>query len=235
MPDGQSVGARRLVGNFGWLAGGEVASRAVGFVIALYLARTLGAASYGAIGIALALAAFLAIGVRAGTAPAAIREVARDPGAVPDLLGRLLTLRLALAGLAIAGVAAALPWLAPTLSAPGVLILLYCLGLVPEALSVGWAYRGLERMDVVAGARVLERTVVLLALVALVGTGEQLLRVPVIEGAAALGVALWMMARLRREYPGLGLRFEPASWRPLLAEGLPVGLTMGLRMLYTNG
>lgn len=51
---------QRVFSNFGWSAADELAVRVIGMVIAVYLARALGASLYGAIGFMLALVGIFA-------------------------------------------------------------------------------------------------------------------------------------------------------------------------------
>jgi len=91
--------AHRLARNFSWLTLQEVLIRLIGLATAIYLARTLTAADYGALGLALAIVSFAAVLVRAGTGSRATRLTARDPAAVPLIYAQVTGLRLASAAL----------------------------------------------------------------------------------------------------------------------------------------
>jgi O-antigen/teichoic acid export membrane protein len=225
-----------LLRNAGFLAVGEVLERLLGFAVAVWLARVLGAALYGTVGIAVSLTGFLAIAVAAGTTPIAIRELARDPGRLPALYARVAGLRGALALAVLAVLALAGPALAPRLGIPPLLLGLYALGLLPVALGCAWAFLGLERMHVVAVARVAERALVLGGLWLLVREATPVpWRVPAVEVGAAAAVALGLGLWLRRTRPAQGPRPAPPATRRLLAEGAPLAGALFLRTIYTQG
>ncbi len=229
--------ARQLARNVLWLGGGEVAARAVGFAIALYLARVLDAPGYGAIGIAAALVNVLDLVVRGGTAPRAIREVARDPHSLPEVFAHVVGLRLVLAAVVVGAVGLVLQPLSSAFDIPASLLALYALGLFPVALTAIWALRGLEAMGLVASSRILDRLLVLAGVLLLVREGAQdLLRVPMVEVGAAAAIAFGYYVHLCRRQGGvLRIRFEVRRWRRLLGEGVPITLSLMLRAMYVQG
>jgi O-antigen/teichoic acid export membrane protein len=74
--------AHRLARNFSWLSLQELVIRLIGLATAVYLARTLAAENYGALGLALAVVNFASVLVHAGTGSRATR---RDHAAVPEV------------------------------------------------------------------------------------------------------------------------------------------------------
>ncbi len=226
-----------LLRNAGFLAAGQVLERALGFGIAVWLARTLGADGYGTIGVAVSLLGFLLIAVASGTTPLAIREVARDPAAIPRLYARVAGLRLAVAGVVLGLLALGGGALARSLGVPPLLLGLYALGLVPVALACDWAFHGLERMHVVALGSLAERGLVLTGLWLFVrGPEPALWRVPVVEVGAAAALAAGYGALLWRRRPARATPRGPVTTRGrLLREGMPISLAVFLRAIYTQG
>jgi O-antigen/teichoic acid export membrane protein len=219
------------------LGSGEIAARVVGFAISLYLARSLGASGYGAIGIAASLIHVLDLVVRGGTAPGAVRQIAQQPDSLAVVVGRVGGLRLTLAAATLGALLLALPLLSSAFGVPAGLVFLYGLGLLPVAASCFWALQGLEAMDVVAAAHVAERLLVLVGVLLLVhGAASDVYLVPVVEAGAAalvvLGLHAWLRRRAGRWLP---IRFEPAHWPGLLREGVPVSFSLVLRTMYTHG
>ncbi|MCZ6463811.1 MAG: oligosaccharide flippase family protein [Proteobacteria bacterium] len=237
MPERGSGEARQLARNALWLGGGEVTARAVGFAISLYLARALDATGYGAVGIAAALVHVFDLLVRAGMAPPATREIARDAESLPEVFARVVGLRLVLAVAVVAAVWLALPQLSSAFDVPPLLLALYALSLFPVAASGNWALRGLEAMSQVAASRILERLLVLAGVLLLVREGgRDLLRVPVVEvGAAAAIAAGYYVYLCRRQGRMLRIRFRASRWPGLLSEGVPVTLSLMSRSMYLQG
>jgi O-antigen/teichoic acid export membrane protein len=134
--------SRRLARNFTWLTLQEVLIRLIGLATAIYLARTLTASDYGALGLALAIVSFAAVLVRAGTGSRATRLTARDPAAVPLIYAQVNGLRLAAVTVIFALLAGFSGVIAPAFSISPALLILCSLLLLPPALTVGWAFRG---------------------------------------------------------------------------------------------
>jgi O-antigen/teichoic acid export membrane protein len=228
--------SRRLARNFSWLTLQELLIRLVGLVTAIYLARTLSAADYGALGLALAVTSFAGVLVRAGTGSRATRLTARDPTAVPLIYAQVNGLRVAAAAVTLALLAGFSGVIAPVFSISPTLLILCSLLLLPQALTVAWAFRGLDDMRITAVADIAEKVLTLLALLWLVrGIGNDVLWAPVAEAAAGLLVIAWLYRRLARLYPGLRLRFRVRDWPEITREALPLGLATLLGSVYLNG
>ena len=228
--------ARRLARNFSWLTLQELLIRLIGLATAVYLARVLTAKSYGELGVALAIVSFAAVLVRAGTGSRATRLTARDPTAVPLIFAQVTSLRLTASAVVFALLAGFSGVIAPAFSISPALLILCSLLLLRPALSVGWAFRGLDRMQVTAVADIAEKTLTFLCLVWLVrGIGNDVLWAPVVEAMAAVLVMGWMYRRLARLYPGLRLHFRVREWPEIAREALPLSLASLLASVYVNG
>jgi O-antigen/teichoic acid export membrane protein len=228
--------SRRLARNFTWLTLQEVLIRLIGLATAIYLARTLTASDYGALGLALAIVSFAAVLVRAGTGSRATRLTARDPAAVPLIYAQVNGLRLAAVTVIFALLAGFSGVIAPAFSISPALLILCSLLLLPPALTVGWAFRGLDDMRVTAVADIAEKALTLIALLWLVrGIGNDVLWAPVAEATAGLLVIAWMYRRLAHLYPGLRLRFHVRDWPDVAREAVPLSLASLLGAVYVDG
>ena len=226
---------RLLARNFMWLSLQELLIRAAGLVVAIYLARALGPEGYGQLGIALAIISVCSIFVASGTGSWATRLTALDPTSVPDTHRKLTGLRLVLAAVVMALMAGTAPWLGPVIGVPPLLLVLCSLLMLRTALTVFWAFRGIDRMHVNAMAESLEKVLFLLGLIVLIRGGENdLLRVPLIEVGAVLIAIGWARWRLSQPYPGLRVSFRPGDWREILSEALPLGAAQFLGAVFVN-
>ncbi|MGD2129211.1 MAG: flippase [Lysobacterales bacterium] len=236
IPSTPSETSRRLARNFGWLTVQELLIRLIGLATAIYLARTLSESGYGALGVALSIAGMAQVLVQAGTGNRATRLTARDPSSVPEIYAQTMGMRLLAAVMVVAALVAAAPVLSRVFSVPAVLLILCTLPLMRRALSVTWAFRGLDQMQINTLANVGEKILTLLGLVLLVhGRGNDLLWAPVAEFAAAMLMVAWLRRRLRDRYPELHLRFRPRDWPPIIREALPLGLAALLNSVYLHG
>jgi len=230
------VRPRLLAFNAGWLASGEMVNRLLGFLITLYLARVLGASLFGAVGVAVGLVAFLGVLVRAGTAAWGIREIAVRPNSVRETYGRLVGIRIAIAVAFLVPFTLAAPLVAKRFGVPADLMLLYGFALIPAALTLNWAFRGLERMHVVGIAMATRNGLVLVGLLLFVRAADaDATLVPVIEVAAALMVIAGLHWLLRRRVGPLRPRFEIRLWPGILREAVPIGIGTVMRTVFMHG
>jgi O-antigen/teichoic acid export membrane protein len=225
-----------MVRNVTWLSIQEVLLRIIGLATAIYLARMLTPTAYGALGVALAIVGILSNLVHAGTGSRATRLTALDPDSVPLIYAQMTGLRLVMAVFVIACLVLLAPALSRTFSISATLLILCSLLLLRPALTVVWAFRGLDKMHVNAVADVAEKTMAFAGLILLVkGQGNDLLWVPVLEVAAALIMVWWLYRQLGRIYPGLSLEFRYRDWPEISREALPLGLAAILGSVYMNG
>ncbi len=227
----------RILRNAGFLTAGAMVQRVIGFATAIVLARSLGTEQFGVLGIATAFTGFLRIAVRSGIGPTAIREIARNPDTIRRLVRRILGLRLVISTVTLVVVLAALDRIAPHLGVPPLILGLYSTTLIPEALRLGWVFRGLERMNVVAYINVLERALVLVGLVVLLaGPDPAMWKVPAVETAAAFAVVATFLWMLRRDRLLTDRGSAPIpGWGSLFGETSSITAATFLRSIYIDG
>lgn len=226
---------QRVARNFTWLSLQETLIRVIGLVTAIYLARTLGPASFGALSLALAIVSIVGT-LEAGTGSRATRQTALDPAAVPDIYAQLIGFHLVVAAAAILILLAVAPLLSQVFSFSAALLSLCAFLLLRPALTVAWAFRGLDQMHVNAVADVVEKALTLLALVLLVrGQGNDILWAPVVEVAAGLLLVGLLRGRLSRDYPGLTIEFRTRDWADIAREGMPLGLAALMGSVSLHG
>jgi O-antigen/teichoic acid export membrane protein len=208
---------RQILRNAIWLGIGETIVKGGLFVATVLIARSVGPAGVGTFSIAYSAALIAVLILALGQQEVLIREVARFPGGARPLVSAS---QLAQARMA--------RWLVP-LAAIGVVwvgdreLRLALLAFVPYALlrtatvTVGAAFKGLDRMDVEARARGFEVgiAVALISVGAIVGWPAWSVGIAFTAGSA-VGL-LWLLAKSRQltgeqSVPGSGV---------LLREGIP--------------
>lgn len=206
----------KIFRNVIWLGCGEAAVKGGLLAATMLVARGWGPSGLGtfAIGFSAALIAVMVLAF--GQQEVLIREVARSPGdargllAGADLLQRRLG-RWLLPAAAAAALVVADPQLRLTL-----LAFIPYAALRTATVTGGAAFKGLDRMDVEARARVIE----VAAAVVLIAAGARW-GWPVWTAGAAFslgsGLGLWW---LRLRVGVMGEAGQPAPWRPLAREGL---------------
>ncbi len=206
--------------NFALLTAGQLMSRLLAFGVSVYLTRTLLAEGFGDVVLATSLLAYAALIVDLGFDALGPLEVARGRIGVEKLAGTVVTLRAVLAILAVGALAS----FAVFASVPGstrIVILLYGLSLLTNALSLNWVFLGDERMWPVAVAEVLQQGTMLIGLLLLVRGPRDLLIVPLVFFISRLAVILWLERSFARRFGSLRLGIDRTVLKRLLPATLP--------------
>jgi O-antigen/teichoic acid export membrane protein len=211
------------------LAAAEVLRVATGAVLSIYLARRLGATSFGIWTFAIAVTGYPLALVEAGLTWIGTREIAHDRRVLGPLVRTIVRLRLALAGAGLLIVAV----FVLAVYRQGILswvVLLAGTSLVTTAITLDWVFYGLERPSVAAAATVTRTAVFAGATLAIVSRPDQVWLVPPLQAAGELAAAvpLWILYRrlIRTSAP------PPAdtvsAWR-LALQAAPLTLSQLLR------
>jgi PST family polysaccharide transporter/lipopolysaccharide exporter len=222
----------RITRSFAGLAIGEAVARVLAFVGTLVIARQLGPAMYGIIGVMSGVLLYFNQVADAGIELSGVPAVARAPDRAGPLASATLTFRLLLAT-AVTFVVVVVG-LAVLPQPDGAILAIYALSLTSVAASTRWLLIGLQRPGAVAAARIVGEALGLALLLLLVRDVGDAASVPL---AFVIGVgcsSLLMLVGVRRQ--GVVLRWAPhwPTCRPLF-ERAPhlVGFTL-LGLLLFN-
>ncbi|HEX2253261.1 MAG TPA: oligosaccharide flippase family protein, partial [Thermoanaerobaculia bacterium] len=236
--------ARSLAANLLWLAAGDGLVKAGLLAVAVLVGRGLGAAPLGlftvAVGVVMVTVPLLAL----GQVEVLIRETAAAPGRARMLLAtaraaqRRLLLALALPAAAALLLVPAAPELAATLAA----FLPYVVFRV-DTITRAAAFKGLDRMDVEARARLLELAGAVAGTALAVAAGAPVWLVGASFSLGAAAAWAWIRHRCRELPPAVGgpgdAPGSPLSPAPVLgrlvAEGLPFFAISVLFQLLLRG
>ena len=214
------------------LGAGEAAARLISFSATVYLARLLGADSYGVIVLATAILLYVACVSDCGVDLLGVHDVARDPAALarlaPAYLGARLLVAIALSVL-LAGVGL-LVFPRPE----GPVLAGYAAVLLPLALGTRWVHLGLERSGRAALARVLSEGLAALLIVLLIHGPGDLLRAPLIQLAAESAAALLLLGLLPRGSGPPRLTFRKSVIAALFQRSWPIVAHTLLGLLIFN-
>jgi PST family polysaccharide transporter len=223
----------KLLRNYLYLSGAEVAGKVATFAAVAYLARVLGLARYGYVEFAGAVLLCAGLIVEQGFGPYGARELAKNPGRTRSLVVEIVVVRVVLAVVAIAGILA-FTWLFRLSTVMTQLLLIYSLSLLATPLLLQWVFQAHSRMDVVAALQILRQVVYAAVIFAFVRRENQIWLVAVAEIAAvttAAAVGLWAY---RRQF-GPRIRAPLVITRRLFLEGVPIGLSQALWMIRMFG
>ena len=219
------------VKNFLTLGSGEAVSRVIAFGAYVYLARALGAEGYGIIAFAAGITLYLAKVADFAIEAVGTSEVAQAGAVIPRLGSAMLGARFALAVGLIVVSTMVVQFTAP--EPDRTVLTLFFLTLLPVAASTKWIHMGLENTVPIGIWRVVGETVFLLLVVSFVHEVADLWRVPLalLAGRTVTDTALYL--KLRRSGYRFGLRWDPATVRPMFRRSAPLmgQILMGL-LLY---
>lgn len=230
--------AARILRNSGALLAGQVVDRLLKIVVIALLARYLEARAFGLYAFVLTYVEFFNLLTDLGLHTILVREMARTPERAEEYLGGALSLKL-LASLGASALA---------------LLLILAMGYPTSTLElVGWASLGLflsfrlssfrQIYDVTFQVRLEMRTPVLfgmlsellsaLFVIGAIFLGMGLASIVLFQNVAYLPGALsvaWLAGRRVRHR----LRWNPALWRGLLRESLPIALANLFTLAYVK-
>ena len=230
-----TVHSGRLVArNFAALGAGEVAARLIAFGASIYLARMLGASTYGIIGFATAVLLYMSRVADFGIELSGARDLALEPQRLDALASSVLTVRLLIASVLVVVTSAIGLIFFP--HPDGLVLALYSLTLLAVGGGTRWIYLGLENTAPVAIARMIGETTMAVSVLALVHNSANAVRAPIAQVAgdslAAIVLALW----LRKRGHSVRLQLDWPAVKPLFQRALPLVLSalLGL-VIYNSG
>jgi O-antigen/teichoic acid export membrane protein len=234
MPSRSQPSAARLLHNIIWQAGGEAASRLIGFAISILLARTLGVEAFGVFGTAFAIVGYLAVLVAAGSDLYGTRALAQGPEDAAELVGRVSIARLLFAACGAVLIAV----LAPAMASGShlVVLLIAATSLFTLALNLSWALRALEQGRALAIGVTLQH--MLFGLLVVLLWSAQDLDARFAAAAVVLGECFLVAWNLRAVRAAVGkIRFRrPGAATFAIMRGASAVLVARLpRMLFYQG
>jgi O-antigen/teichoic acid export membrane protein len=202
------------------------------FVVA-YTARTLGVEQYGRWSFALTVASYVGVLANLGLDSIAARHLARDRSRLGSLVSQVLHLKFAASalGLVVVGLVA---WALPKSPEVKWLTFLCYLPLALGFWNLAWVFIGLERLEFMALAQLVEQVAHAAFIFLLVRGPSDVMRVPVtamlgaIVGGLCIGAVFWV------KHGPVRTRLDRAACLALLRETLPFGITQVLGQMYYN-
>lgn len=212
---------------------GEMSARLFGFLVAAFLARRLGIAGFGQIGFAMSIMAYGVVVTKFGLLTVGIRESAQERNAVPRLTGNVLSLRLILSAVAVAGM---LVFAVLVNKEPSVkwLLVLFALGVVVQTLLLEWVFTGIERMEHITIARIATSFCYFGLVAALVKGPAGILYVPIaLAGATLLGTIVLLVPYMRT-FGWPRLRLDRPVCAFLIRSAWPIGIASVVTQFHVN-
>jgi len=228
----RDTGMRRVAGNAAWYAGADLIGKVASFVLAVLLARHLGARSYGYFNFALSFFPLFLMLAQWGTELIVVRELSGDPERVGDIYASGLAVRVTLGSAAVAVGVAALPALVGARAPLGAVLIIGVALFVDELTRLHAAvFTAFDRMRVNALNILVNRVVSTALAVVVVAAGRGLTAVCLMYLAGSLGALSVAVFNVRRSFPAARVRrLRRETVRALVRGGAPFGIAGMLNM-----
>jgi O-antigen/teichoic acid export membrane protein len=215
------------------LSVGDAGSRVLGFLITVYLARVLEPAGFGVIHIGLAVLSYLALAGSPGIQILETRNTAGSTRIDYQRISDVLSLRVVLAlGLWI-GVSVVCVIFIESEDTRDVVIL-YGASLIPLALLLDWFFQGKEEFTPVGGSKLLNYTAYGLFVLVLVRSADDVRLTPVAFALGNVVAGGFLFVLYFRWFGQLRFQWQPATWKQILRNSVPVGVATFLAQSAIN-
>ena len=221
----------RVFKNYAFLASSYAASRLLTFFSLVYIARRLGVQAFGQVNFALAILTYSTLLTHFGLMTFGTREVARHPGQIQRQVTSILSLRMALA-LASFLLLLVFTYVVTLDAQLKILIVLFGVSMFPTAALLDWAFKGVERMNVVGVIEIVRAVPYLVLILFWVKTPSQVLRIPIVFFLSTFLAAVLGLVCFWRDYGSLRPQFDLAFWKRAMRESLPLGFAFILLQVY---
>lgn len=217
--------AQKIIKNtFSLIFSGAI-TQLLGLIAVVYLARVLGPGDFGKINFAIAFSLYFTLFANLGLPLLGTREIARDKGKINEYSGNIFTLRLCLSVLSFGLLLLTTFFLNKFLEIK-YLIILYGLGVISSALLLDWVFQGVEKMEYVGFGRILAGIVSTGLVLLFIKTPEQLLLIPCFQVIGSILMAGVFILIFVKNFGKLILNFNFISWKKLLRQAMPLGISM---------
>ena len=225
---------RRVIENFSWSALGEAGGKGMYFLVSIYLARKLKVENYGVFMFAQTLVSYFWLGADLGVNMYGQRELCRNRKNVSGVINPLHTLRLVSAVFMLIVV---LLWTVIFVNGETekTTIIGCSIYLISRAISTEWIYRGFEKFAEVAISNLAIFGCMILLMLFLVKTTQDLVKAAYIWSLSYLigSLGLLLVMKLRN-----GITYRPnfrlSVWIIHLKESLHFTASGGIAALYFN-
>lgn len=221
----------RLDKNFLWLSAANIIGSFFNIIIFIYLARVLGAESFGYLSYATTIVLYLFNFVDLGLSTYGTREVAKDRSRLSELVSNILSFKFALAFVLFFVFAA----IVSLTSQPLLIKVLLCevaLTLFTASLAAEWAFQGLEKMHMIFVSLAATSFLQLCLNLAFVRGPQDLLNAPIVSFIAPIPVIALFLIML--SFRPRVRRMETASIKKYLSSALAIWAISAFVQIYNN-
>ena len=231
--EGESIpmSRRSILQNILHVFSGQALAMLCGLVTHAYLARVLGPGNYGILGFAVSVVSYFGILASLGTDMWGARTIARQDREIRTVTADIVSLRLALSLVSLI-LLVGLIGVWRESSTVNAVILIQAASLFIAALTLDFAFQGLERLDVAARRQMISAVTALVGILVVMHYGGSVIMAAIVFQAAALVAALYAVVIFRRTVAALPLRINVTAWKNILRVSMPLAVTGVINAIY---
>jgi len=221
-----------LIKNFFSLVFADTAAKVLGFVVTVYLARRLDPSYFGILTFSASIVSYFTFMIDPGLTSYGVKTIAQDPADLKTHAGEVFTIRLYLAALAMVSIALITLTLRQPLMVKA-LILIYSLSLIPQALSPGLVYAGMQKMEMMGLYTIMNSVVYTVLIFLFVKSADNILLIPLFMALGSMAANVVLLIPLVKN-SGIGLvRVGLGRMVAVIKQSLPIGIASFLAFIVT--
>lgn len=215
------------------LSSGQIIARAIGIVTTAYIARIIGPEGLGTLGFAAAMVSYFGLMVNLGFDAYGTREIAKHKKELTAYVNNIFTIRFIISILVYLVFFIVITSISKSELEKNVLLINGLIILI-NVVSLNWVYQGIERMEIIALAQILNSLLYMVGLFVFVKSQNDLLKV-VIVMIITLGIsALWVLILYSKKFNMPRFQVDFQFWKKMLKASLPMALSSLMIAIYYN-
>ena len=225
---------KRIAKNFSWLFFGNGLNGLMVLFMTVYVARVLGAASYGLYQFAQAFLIYLVLLVDHGLSILGVKEIACDKTRASQTALNIFVVRF-LVACSLYFLAAGFLIVLPVNQQVRLLFFATFFFVFYRALSSEWVFQGLETMEYIPIFKIIT-TILTFGLTLWIIKGPQdIVKFPLIQAVVGVSLAvIFLMVIFRWILPARAKMLTPQKWGSIFWRALPLGVSVLLVQIYSN-
>lgn len=230
IPSRMSVG-KKIIKNFLSLIVGNVISKLLTFLAFVYIARVLGPALFGKINFVQAISLYFLILTHLGLTLLGTREIAHDRSHVTRYVNEIFTIRLLLSIVSFI-ILIVFAYLIKLPNDTRMLIVLFGFTLMPMALYLDWAFKGLELMEYIGICEALKAIILYVLTIILIKNPKGLYLIPLIFIISSFIGSAFLFGIYIHRQDHFSMTLSRNSIKSLIYTALPLGISFIMIQVY---
>lgn len=223
---------KKILNNLVNLGFANIGSRILGFFAVMYLSRVLLPKGFGEISFAMAIISYSGLLINLGFNTYGAREIAKDGTKVVEIVNNIITMRFFLSIIAFL-LTVCIAYLFIKNSEIRILTILYGVTLFCTALTLDWVFWGNEKLYVVSIAQILGSGIYLASIFFFIKKSGAIYLVPLFYVIGMAATQSVTNIYYRKKISPIKFNFNLASWKIMLHDSIPMGLSIIVISFYS--